>query len=291
MITVASAQMGPPMKPGEVNTSLELVYIYQGDAELESGGEVGIQRFGIEGGATWGLQSGHSIGFDVGYSLADYNFKSEISNPIINPEPWGQIQTVDIDVVYRHSLNRTQYLFFLPGFQFSKEADADWGSSLRWGGIAGYVKAFNPKLALGLGGAYFGGLEDSTGFPVIFVYWEFADNWRLSNPFRPGPSGAAGLEVVYSGIDKWEFGFGGGYRTDRFVLDDNGLAPEGYGENQGAVLFGRGTYNLNEGSTLDLYMGTVVGGQLILDDSNGDRVASEDYDPSLVGAVALTMRF
>ena len=142
-----------------------------------------------------------------------------------------------------------------------------------------------------MGGGVFGGLEDVSGFPVIFVYWQINDSWRMGNPFRPGPSGPAGLEIVYTGFPDWEIGFGGGYRSNRFALDDVGVAPDGFGENSGAALFFRASRAVSQSGNIDLYAGTVVGGTLELENSGGNRIARTDYDPSFLFALAFSQRW
>lgn len=283
------AQMGPPMKAGEVSHSLETLYIYQNDAGLDSGGDVSLQTLRVQGGSKWGLKNGHSLGFTLAAGVSDYSFSSPTA--FGGQAPWNDIHKFGLNLQYNYLIDRTQSLFFMPSFEFTGEDGVDFGDGLTWGGIAGYSKRFSPTLTLGIGGAVFGGLEDTTGFPIILVYWQFAEDWRLSNPFRPGPSGPAGLEVIYSGVETWEFSLGGGYRSNRFALDDSGVAANGFGENDGTVLFLRGTHSVSQNSNLDLYFGTLVGGELNLEDSNGDRLTSVDYDASLVLAVAYSLSF
>lgn len=285
--------MGPPMRPGEQKTTFESLFIHQGTAGLDGGGEVEINRFNLEIGSTWSLQGGHALGVDLNAGRTEYDFSGLGGGTSFagGSAPWEQVERYGIDLSYRRILDREQSFFLMPTIEFSRAEGADWGDSLRWGAIAGYMRQFSPDLALGIGGAVFTGLEDTTGFPVLFINWEFAENWRLSNPFRPGPSGPAGLEVVYDGLDRWEFGFGGGWRNQRFLLDDQGLAPEGYGENEGVAAFLRATYSLNPSASFDFYAGSLLNGELSLEDAAGNRLAETDYDSTLVGAVALTLEF
>ena len=281
--------MGPPLKEGQVVSYVESLYIYQSDADLDSGGDVGLQTYGIKAGSRVGLANGNSLGFNVSAELTDYSF----SNPskFGGQAPWDKVQRYSLGLQYNHRLDQTQSLFFMPSVEFAGESGADFGDAMVYGGIAGYMKQFSRTLTLGVGGAVYSGLEDTSVFPVIFVYWQFAEGWRVSNPLRPGPSGSAGVEIAYTGFEKWEFSAGGSYRSNRFALDDSGSADGGFGENEGAVLFIRGTHEFARYSKLDLYVGTLVGGELTLEDSDGDRIASDDYDPSLILAAAYTFSF
>lgn len=282
--TASLAQMGPPMRPGEQRTTVEAYTIQTLPASLNDGGEFSAQDYALRIGSSWGLNSGSSIGLGLGYGYQKYDFKDAIA-------PWENIHYLDFGIRYTHQIDETQAIFLLPRIQFAYEDGAGFGDAARYGGIAAYTKRFNQDLMLGLGGALFTGMEETTAFPLLFIYWQINENWRVANPFRPGPSSNAGLELVYTGLEKWEFSAGSGYRTDRFALSDQNLVPEGYGENSGAVVFLRSTYNINRGNSLDLYAATMLGGELKLEDSRGSEISSSDYDPSLILALAYSLRF
>jgi len=281
--------MGPPLQEGETVRSFEAVYIYQSDADLDSGGEVGVQTASLKGSYKRGLANGHSLGLGLSIGRSDYSF----SNPTDfgGVAPWDAIQRYGVNLQFSYQLDRRQSLFIMPGIEFAGESGADFGDGLSYGAIAGYAKNFSRTLTLGIGGAAYAGLEDTSVFPIILINWQFAQDWRLSNPFRPGPSGRAGLEFVYTGLQAWELSAGAGYRSNRFALDDSGLASEGFGENEGAVLFIRGTHAFSQQSKLDLYLATLVGAELSLDDADGDKITSVDYDPSMILAVSYTYSF
>jgi len=289
LTTSSLAQMGAPIPAGKTIHAGEVLTVFQADSDLDSGGELGIDRLGIEFGLIHGLEGGNSIGGSLNYTQIDYSFSDVPALGGFNP--WGQIDQWQLGLQYRHTIDRESSLFVMPSVTSSGESDVSLGDSIEFGAIIGYTKQFSPTLTLGFGGGAFFGLEDTSGFPVIFVYWEIADEWRLSNPFRPGPSGPAGLELVYTGFADWEIGLGGGYRTNRFALDDVGPAPDGFGQNEGAAMFVRASREFATGGSLDLYVGTVVGGELELEDSDGRRLARTDYDPSLLFAIAYTQRW
>lgn len=286
---LSHAQIGKPIKEGQVASYVESLYVYHGDADIDSGGDVGLQTYGIKAGSKIGLANGHSLGFNLSAGLTDYSFSSPTKFGA--QAPWDEVQRYSLGLQYNHRLDQTQSLFLMPSVEFAGENGATLGDALIYGGIAGYTKQFSRTLSLGVGGAVYSGLEDTSAFPVIFVYWQFAEAWRVSNPLRPGPSGPAGMEVVYTGFEQWEVSAGGSYRSNRFALDDSGSAEGGFGENEGAVLFMRSTYEFAQHSKLDFYVGTMVGGELTLEDSDADRIASDDFDPSLILAAAYTFSF
>lgn len=283
------AQMGPPIPAGETVYAGEVLGVFQGSADMNAGGDMSIHRLGFKFGAIRGLDGGSSIGGGLCYTMLGYRFEGVPALGGFNP--WEDIDQLQLSLQYRYAIDRKSSLFLMPSVTSSGESGASFSDSIEFGAIFGYTKTFSRELTLGIGGGAFYGLEDTSGFPVIFVYWQMADNWRLSNPFRPGPSGPAGLEIVYTGLTGWEIGFGGGYRVSRFALNDVGPAPNGFGQNEGAAMFVRASREFQSGGNLDLYVGTVVGGELELEDSGGRLLARTDYDPAVLFALAFTQRW
>ncbi len=283
------AQMGPPIPAGETFYAGEVLGVFQGSADMNAGGDMSIHRLGFKFGAIRGLDGGSSIGGGLCYTMLGYRFEGVPALGGFNP--WEDIDQLQLSLQYRYAIDRKSSLFLMPSVTSSGESGASFSDSIEFGAIFGYTKTFSRELTLGIGGGAFYGLEDTSGFPVIFVYWQMADNWRLSNPFRPGPSGPAGLEIVYTGLTGWEIGFGGGYRVSRFALNDVGPAPNGFGQNEGAAMFVRASREFQSGGNLDLYVGTVVGGELELEDSGGRLLARTDYDPAVLFALAFTQRW
>ena len=289
MVASAAAQMGPPMPAGKTFYSAEALVVSRGDADLDSGGSMSANRLGFEFGVIHGLSAQSSLGATIGYENVSYSWDDV---PAFGGfSPWDDIDRWQVSLQYRYAINRESSLFVMPSVTTTGESGVSLSDSIEFGAIVGYTKQFSETLTLGIGGGGFFGLEDTSGFPVIFVLWDFADNWRLLNPFRPGPSGPAGLEVVYTGLDNWEIGFGGGYRVNRYALDDVGPEPDGFGQDEGAAVFIRATRNFKTGGTLDLSVGSIVGGELELENSDGRLIGGTDYDPSLLFAIAFSQRW
>ncbi len=284
-----SAQMAPPIPEGKTIFAGEILGVLQISADMDAGGDMSIHRLGFKFGAVRGLEGGSSIGGGLSYTMLGYRFEGMPALGGFNP--WEDIDQLQVSLQYRYAIDQESSIFLMPSLTSSGESGASLSDGLEFGAIFGYTKTFSRELTLGIGGGTFHGLEDTSGFPVIFVYWQMAENWRLSNPFRPGPSGPAGLEFVFTGIPGWDVGFGGGYRVDRFALNDVGAAPDGFGQNEGAAVFLRISREFNTGGSLDFHVGTVVGGELELEDSDGRLLAGTDYDPSLLFAMAFTQRW
>ena len=128
-------------------------------------------------------------------------------------------------------------------------------------------------------------------FPFVAVDWRFNEKWRLSNPFEADVLGPAGLELSYTFNQRWYLGGGGVYRSFRFRLDDEGVAPNGIGENEGIVSFLRLHRSGDSGLDLDIYVGATLDGRLELKDSEGAKLASSDYDTAPFVALTFSGEF
>ena len=78
---------------------------------------------------------------------------------------------------------------------FAGASGAETGESLSYGAVLSAAYAFGPDLMVGLGAGVFERLDQSEVFPYVVIDWKINDRLRLTNPFRAGPVGPAGLEL------------------------------------------------------------------------------------------------
>jgi hypothetical protein len=133
-------------------------------------------------------------------------------------------------------------------------------------------------------------LEEVSAFPYLVVDWRISERFRLANPLRAGPTGPAGLELACAVSDGWDLGFGGAYRSVRFRLDDEGVAPGGVGEGRAIPAWLRLSHRMGP-FALDAYAGAVLGGKLSVENEQGGGVGSADYDPAPFVALRIQARF
>jgi hypothetical protein len=138
-------------------------------------------------------------------------------------------------------------------------------------------KAYSPDVLVGLGISAFRRVDKTQVLPFFIVNWKISDKWRMKNPFEAGPAGGAGLELVYSPDDRWEFAPGITYRNYRFRLATDAPTPSGIGENSFIPLFMRVSRKLTKDARLDFYGAIVTGGKLRVDTENGDGLYSDNY--------------
>ena len=255
---------------------------FQGDADLDGGGDFRKSGILFRGGASTTVGDGHRAGLTLNYGYTDYRFSSPTA--FGGRAPWDDIHRIGLGVpLVFQGTNGWSYLV-TPSVDLSMEDGADTGEAFEYGAVFAVAKRFDPDRQIGLGVGIFDTFEKTSVFPFILVDWKLAERLRLVNPLAPGLTGGAGLELSYKLDDDWTLGAGGTYRSMRFRLDENGRFPNGIGEERGVVAFVHADRRFGA-LQLNVYAGAVFAGRLKVEDANGDTLVKEDFDPApLVGA-------
>lgn len=293
LVTTAMAQPannvpGPPAGPPGPIVSLSGTVVEQLDSDFDDGGSYSVSSLLFRANVLQPVSRSTLIGLGFRYDLADYNF----SNPDVfgGISPWDKIHSITLSVPIISQFNERWSLFISPSLAFSREFDASWGDSLAYGAVGAFSYSFRTDRKLGLGLGVFDRMNKSRVFPFISVDWNFTDKLRLTNPLRAGPTGPAGLEIAYQIDSNWEFGAGGAYRSFRFRLDDEGIAPDGIGEQRGTLAFARIKRQLGRKLDLNIYAGAVLGGELHLDNANNERLVTAAHGTAPLLAITFNGR-
>jgi hypothetical protein len=225
------------------------------------------------------------LGAGTSYGISEYNFTGQPADPW--SDPWQKVNTADLGL---NSIwpGSGKWSYFLAGrLDWSWEEGGDASDSLRYGiiGSAAYSKRHDKRIGFGAG--VFEGLEETKFFPYVVVSWRLNEKLTLRNPLQAGPVGPAGIELVYDVTENWNLGSGAAYRSFRFRLDEEGIAPGGIGETKSVPVWARATRQRHSGYRLDLYMGIIFAGQAVIEDNDGRRLESQDFDPAPLAAAML----
>ena len=284
--TQALAEPADTASPQETpGLSLAFTPVYQFDSSLNSGGSVSVFRLLFDVNGNKALSETVGIGFHFAYDYADFHFTGPTT--LGGSNPWDKIHRLEFGGSVSYDLTPEWSLFVAPSLQFSRADDAGWGNALVYGGVASISKDIGKDLTLGLGMGAFGELGQVTVFPMIVVNWRITDRLLLANPFRPGPTGPAGLELAYRIGNGWDVGAGAAYRSSRFrlSLDDR------IGESNAVPAWVRLSRKAGKSFNLDCYAGAMLGGQMSIDDRDGNRFTSTSVDPAPFLALAVSARF
>lgn len=288
LVSVAQDKNAPPARP-PVEYAFFATPVYQFESDLDSGGEYKVTRLLMDFGATMPLNRKALLTLSVNYEFADYRFSG--TSGLGSVKPWDDAQRLGLTPrFFLVGPNRWNFIV-APTLAWAAESGADLDDAIIYGLTFGAARVVSPRLTIGPAFGAFSQLEETIVFPFLFINWKITDRLTLGNPFRAGPAGPGGLELVYAPNEKWEFAGGGAARGFRFRLDDRGPAPDGVGEQSGVPLFVRIAYKFGPRFKLDFYAGAIAGGQLSVEDSKGDLLATDDYDTAPIAALTFAARF
>ncbi len=288
LVAVAQDKNAPPTRP-RVEYAFFSTPVYQFESDLDSGGEYSVARIFMDFGATMPINRKALLTLSINYEFADYRFSG--TSGLGSVKPWDDTQRLSLTPrFFIVGANRWSYIV-APTIAWAAESGADLDDAIIYGFTFAAARVVSPRLTIGPAFGAFSQLEETILFPFLLINWKITDRLTLGNPFRAGPAGPAGLELVYTPNEKWEFAGGGAARAFRFRLDETGPAPNGVGEQSGLPLFARIAYKFGPRFKLDFYAGAIVGGQLAVEDSRGDLLAVEDYDTAPIAALTFAARF
>lgn len=280
---------GPMRGDGDWRFSVAATPAYQLEASLDGGSKVSVARAVLSGDVTTSVGAGDELGLSVLHDYEEYDFTG--TTRFGGPSPWEDIHRLGLSVPYSRRIGQGWRLFISPSAEYARETNADWGTALSYGVVVSAGKRISADLTVGAGAGVFSRLEQSRAFPFLMISWKISERWRLANPLRAGPTGPAGLELIYAATPDGELGFGSAYRSIRFRLDDRGIAPRGIGEVRGAPAWVRFSRSLGQDIKMNLYGGALFGGKFVLENEWGGRLGSEPFGPAAFAALAVTATF
>ncbi len=259
------------------------------EADLDRGGDFSVGGAFLRLGTSRAFGDGTRVGITLNYDYFDYSFDKPVAFGGV--APWDVVQRYGVSVPMSFPVGDGWNLGVAPSVDWFRENGAPTSDSLVWGATFSASKAFADGNQLGLGVAVFDGLEKTRAFPFPIVDWRFSPRWRLINPLPAGPTGPAGLELDYLLDSGWTLGVGAAFRRWRYRLDADGPAPSGVGEITSAPVFLRARRDFSRDLSLNLYAGVVFGGKIRVEDSGGNLLREDDFDPAPILGANITMRF
>ncbi len=263
--------------------------IYQFETDLQNQGSFDVSRQSIKVGIMGTLSPRITTGLELSVEIDEWDFGN--LSTVAGATPWDTVDQYGISLPIYYAFNENWTLGMIPTAKFSGESGAEVNDSVIYGGSVLLNHIHSRDLQFGIGFSAFDQLEETVFAPFLLINWQVNDQWRVSNPFVAGPAGPAGLEIVYSPTDNWEFAMGGAYRHYRFRLSEENAVSNGVGQNESVVAFLRLQRKLGTMMTLDVYGGALFDGELSIEDSNGDHFSSEEYDLAPMVALQFKCKF
>jgi hypothetical protein len=261
--------------------------VYQFDTDLDEGGSYNAKRFTIQAGHGYSWDPRTNVSLALGYSYDGYSFSQ--GTGIAAFTPWEDIHSLSLGVPMRKGFGEDWSAFLIPSVRSTGESGSSFDETITGGVLTGFAYRFGERLTLGPGIGIVSQLEDSaTVFPVIIINWKITDNLSLETGRGLGATLGPGLTLNYQASKQWDFAIGGRYETLRFRLDKDGAVPNGIGEDKSFPLFASCSYSISSKTDISLVGGIEIGGELVLEDSDGNRVKKESSDPG--GFLGFTFR-
>jgi len=261
-----SARPAPP----KYTFSFSYTPVYQFETDLDSGGEFDVQRHFLRFDVTRIIDRQWAVGLGLSFDYEHWDF-SGIDN-LAGVDLWDEIFRPSISLPIAYTTANQWRLMMIPSVEVAGASGADTEESLSYGAVISAMRRVGPNLMIGVGAGVFDRLDEWEAFPFLAIDWKIDDRFRLSNPFRAGIAGPAGLELVYTPTDRWELGTGGAFRSYRFRLDDSSAVPDGIGEVAFWVAFLRLGRRLGTSYWLDLNVGALIDGEISIDDEDGSNL-------------------
>ncbi|MEO1856960.1 MAG: hypothetical protein ABGY95_06295 [Rubritalea sp.] len=257
-------------------------YLYDFAADVDGGGDISKHFFHISGGVPLYSDDETLVALTASYQLHSYNFTGGTPGSFVGISPWDNIHTTNVGAFLSWKFADNWKLFAIPNIRSSGESGAKFGDSISGGALLGASYKFSDTLTMGPGVGYIGQLEDSASiFPILVVDWQFCENLSLTTGPIVGASLGPGISVKWKIKEDLRFTFGGRSERLRFRLDDsitNG--KQGIGEDNSITVFGVLTWQATDNIQTSLIAGVGLANDVLLDNSEGNRITREDYDPS-----------
>ena len=250
--------------------------IYQFAADLDSKGDFDVQRHFLRFNLSHPINHQWAVGLGLSFDYERWNFSNGGSLPYT--DLWDEIFRPGLTVPIFYSTESNWRFGVIPSINFAGASGAEVSESLSYGAVFSAAYGFGPNLRLGLGAGVFERLEQTEIFPYVVVNWKINNHLQLTNPFRAGVVGPAGLELVYTPTKSWQLGLGGAYRSYRFRLDDSSAVADGIGDMNFWAPFVRVGWKINNNYQIDLNSGLLLDGRITIEDENGNELGETGYD-------------
>ena len=220
-----------------------------------------------------------TLSFDqfISYDFNNYNFSSGADYQ------WDDIHFLQYVPVLNWKVD-PQWIVHASAYgRINAEGNAKWSDGVAGGGVLGFTYISSPTLQIGLLAAVLTQIEDDTLFvPLPYLNWQFADAWKWTlGIIQLGSYPGFGTEVAWQWTKQVKLIGGFQYQNRRFRLDtQNQVAEETV-----LPLYGKLSAEIFPKGKLEIFAGVALGGELRLENKNGNKIRDDDYDATpMLGA-------
>jgi len=253
--------------------------MHQFDADFDNGGSVSVDRVSTVATVNYKPAPKFGASMFMSYGFDNYHFSGNTGFGAL--DPWSQIHSLGVGGSIRKGLDDNWTVMGGAKVRFSAERSADPGDALTAGGWIGAAYRVNDRLTIGPGIGVASMIEDNPDvFPILIINWKITDELTMSTGGGFAATLGPGVVVRWKPTNDWSFALGGRSEKTRFRLNDQGVVPDGVGQETGTHLYASVTRHFGRHGQVSLAAGMKADGELRLENDNGDRIAKDDFDPA-----------
>ena len=260
---------------------------YQGNADLDDGGDVSSTRTALRFGAFFQFESGPAPGIVVSVGQQNYDFGGDAV------KLWDDVNAFSVSVPIRFAFGQNGGGFVAPSARWRYEEGARKSDSMTYGLFAGISWQVTEALRVGPAFGAFSELEGGgiNAFPALLLDWEITERWSLSTGSGVAATQGPGLRLSHAYSDTINISLAARAENAEFRLDKSGLAPDGVGKDSSIPVVLELDYNPNPGLSVSVFAGAAFNGELTLENSDGRNVNKQSYDTAPIAGFAFRVRF
>ncbi len=270
--------------------SAEAGALHQWQSGIDDGGDLSVDAWAFRLGTSRALTSTLRAGLSAGVGQRNYSFTGNAG--LGGARPWSEVRDARLSASFNWQASERWNVFAIPSVRWAAETGASLDDGRTGGLLAAATYRFNDRLSIGPGFGVFSDLEeDADWFPILAVDWRITDRISLRTARGFAATRGPGLSLAWKASDRWSFSLGGRYEKERFRLDDDGVAAGGVGQETGVPLYLSVTRSVGPDFSFSIIAGAKLGGQLRLEDDNGDLLEKSDYDTAPIAGATFDLRF
>lgn len=252
------------------------------NTDIDGGGEFSETAFSVRGGPGFTLSEDLHLYALGSYRFTHYDFEDVSDDP-------DNFHTFRATPVVRWNMDDAWTIYGGPTIAFSAQEGADFGDSVTYGALGGVSYKVHDALSVGGGLAISSRIEDDFRIiPFITANWDFSEQFNLRVGFTEvAASGGLGAELTYELNDQWVLGGGIQFQEKRYRIE----AGDGVLNDKSVPIYAKAGWKMSENMLFEFQAGVAVGGEILLEDDDGQEVFEEDYDPALIFGLRAVFNF
>tara|TARA_B110000503_G_scaffold5014_2_gene6649 strand:- start:947 stop:1873 length:927 start_codon:yes stop_codon:yes gene_type:complete len=282
------AEQKVEQKNGPWNWGIQGGVVHQFDTDMsDTDGNFSLDRYLFQSSVGYAWDRRTSVSLSLGLGEYDYDFSSQAN--INGEEPWDTVREYRVSVPIRFKSSKNTNVVLIPGIVSRAEKGASIGDGRSERLLAGISWTLSDTLTIGPGFGWSNTLGGGSSlFPIILLDWSITENLSLTTGSAAAASSGPGLSLNYDLSKDWQVSVAVRKEKTRFVLDDKGAIPDGFGKDENIPVHVSLQYMVWKKTEVSAFVSSKFEGEVLLEDSQRNNIARSDYDVAY--AIGLTFK-